>query len=86
VISGAYHCLFAPDGSVNLADFLTPLISWVNAGKAPGAVPADTYSTTQNAVTAHQTVAPYNALKPVHPVRGGLNSRYRYIGTYAHHQ
>jgi Tannase and feruloyl esterase len=43
IIPGAYHCLFAPDGtSVNLADFLTPIISWVEDGVAPGEVEADT--------------------------------------------
>ncbi len=44
MIPGAYHCLAAPDGSINTADFLTPLISWVQDGIGPGAVPANTYS------------------------------------------
>lgn len=47
MIPGAYHCLFAPDGtSVNLADFLTPIISWVEDGVAPSEVEADTFSLT----------------------------------------
>jgi hypothetical protein len=47
MIPGAYHCLFAPDGTgVNLADFLTPIISWVEDGVAPSEVEPDTFSLT----------------------------------------
>ena len=80
MIPGAYHCLAAPDGSINIADFLTPLISWVQNGTGPGAVPADTYSAGK--ITAQETVRPYNALAPVIPARGSLNGHYDYIGTY----
>lgn len=83
MIPGAYHCLFAPGGgSVNLADFLTPLISWVQDGIAPGTIPADTYSLIQKKITRYQKVRPYNALAPVTPAPGSLNGDYRYIGTY----
>jgi feruloyl esterase len=82
MIPGAYHCLFAPDGSVNLADFLTPLISWVQDRVAPGTVPADTYSPAQNAIILQQKVQPYDALVPVTPAKRSLNGHYDYIGTY----
>jgi len=80
MIPGAYHCLAAPDRSINLADFLTPLISWVRDGIGPGAVPADTY--TQGKITSQETVQPYDALAPVTPAAGSLNGRYDYIGSY----
>jgi feruloyl esterase len=85
MIPGAYHCLFAPDAStVNLADFLTPIISWVEDGIAPGDVPADTFSLTDQTVTFQQTVRPFDALTAVHPPPGSLNGHYDYIGTYSH--
>lgn len=80
MIPGAYHCLAAPDGSFNLADFLSPLISWVQHGVGPGAVPADTYA--NGTITATETVRPYDALAPVTPAPGSLNGRYDYIGSY----
>jgi pimeloyl-ACP methyl ester carboxylesterase len=81
MIPGAYHCLFGPDGSVNFAEFLGPLISWVQDGNAPGAVPADTYSADGNLIGA-QTVYPYDALARVTPAPGSLNAHYDYIGSY----
>jgi feruloyl esterase len=85
MIPGASHCLFAPDGtSVNLADFLTPIISWVEDGVAPGQVEADTFSLSSQTVTFPQAVQPYDALAPVDPAPGSLNGHYDYIGTYAH--
>ena len=72
MIPGAYHCLFAPNGNVNLADFLTPLIAWVQRGVAPGTVPADTYSPARQRITTHENVSPYNALAPVKPTHAGL--------------
>lgn len=82
MIPGAYHCLFAPDGEVNLADFLTPLISWVQDGAAPGAVQADTWDPATGKISLHQTVHPDNALAPVTPAKGSLNAHYHYIGSY----
>jgi hypothetical protein len=81
MIPGAYHCLAAPDGSINYADFLTPLITWVQDSAGPGAVPADTYSPAGQ-VTSQETVSPYDALAPVTPAEGSLNGHYDYIGTY----
>lgn len=81
MIPGAYHCLFAPDGDVNFADFLASLVAWVQNGNAPGAIEADTV-TRKGAVVQHLTVRPYDALAPVHPAPGSLNGHYRYIGTY----
>jgi hypothetical protein len=68
---------------VNLADFLTPIISWVEDGVAPGEVEADTFSLTLRTITFQQTVQPYDALAPVHPAPGGLNGHYDYIGSYS---
>jgi hypothetical protein len=83
MIPGAYHCLVAPDfSSINLADFLTPLISWVQRGIAPGTIEADTFSLPNGPITLRQTVRPYNALAPVTPAAGSLNGHYHYVGTY----
>jgi len=84
MIPGAYHCLFAPDrSSANFADFLTPLISWVQHGTAPGTIEADTRSLTYPyPITLRQKVRPYNALAPVTPAPGSLNGHYHYLGTY----
>jgi Tannase and feruloyl esterase len=87
MVPGAYHCLFTPDfTSVDLADLLTPIISWVEDGVAPGEVEADTFSLTQQVVTFEQTVQPYDALAPVDPAPGSLNGHYDYIGTYSAHK
>jgi len=67
---------------VNLADFLTPLISWVQHGIPPGTVEADTLSLPEGTITLHQQVRPYNALAPVTPASGSLNGHYHYLGTY----
>jgi Tannase and feruloyl esterase len=79
MIPGAYHCLFAPDGDVNIADFLTPLIAWVQDGVAPGTITADTW---HGKITMGQGVSPYDALARVKPVSGSLNGYYRYLGRY----
>ena len=83
MIPGAGHCLYAPDSSsINGADFLIPLISWVQHGIAPGTVEADTFSFTTHKITLRQKVRPYNALAPVTPAPGSLNGYYHYLGTY----
>jgi hypothetical protein len=87
LIPGAYHCLYdTPDHRVNFVNFLTPLISWVQHGIAPTAIPAD-IGTPQGTITLQQKVRPYNALTPVVPAKGSLNGHYHYIGTYqvTHH-
>lgn len=79
MIPGAYHCLFAPDNSsINLADFLTLLIAWVQRSTPPGTIEADTVGQ----MTLHQKVRPYDALVPVTPAPGSLNGHYHYLGTY----
>jgi hypothetical protein len=83
MIPGAYHCLFAPDGSSgNAADFLGALIGWVQQGTAPQAMAANTVSLTTLKVLQYLTVRPYNALAPVTPAKGSLNGHYDYIGGY----
>ncbi len=82
MVPGGYHCLFGPDESVNLADFLTPVMSWVERGIAPVDVPAEV-RTPAGDTTMAQTLHPFDALAPVrHPAPGGLNSHYDYIGGY----
>lgn len=83
MIAGAYHCLVAPGNTdVNIADFLTSLIAWVQDGTAPGTVAADTYDSATKTITARQSARPDDALAPVTPASGSLNGHYRYIGTY----
>jgi hypothetical protein len=83
LIPGAYHCLFAPDGtSATIPDFLSPLISWVQDGIPPGTIEADTYSFAENKIILRQAVRPDDALAPVTPAAGSLNGHYDYIGSY----
>lgn len=84
LIPGASHCLYAPDGkSIDIADFLTPLISWVQHGTPPGTIEADTTSTASPyPILLRQKVRPYNALVPITPAPGSLNGYYHYLGTY----
>jgi feruloyl esterase len=83
LIPGVSHCLIAPDGSsINLADFLTPLISWVQRGIPPGTIEADTRSLTTFEIMLRQKVRPYNALARVTPAPGSLNGHYHYLGSY----
>jgi hypothetical protein len=73
LLPATYHCLFAPDGSLTTVDFVTPLMSWVEQSSAPGGITAD-YG------PGDRTVAPADALAPVHAAPGGLNSHYDYLG------
>jgi feruloyl esterase len=83
LVPGGYHCLIGPDlRTANIADFLSPLIAWVQQGTAPGAISAPTWSTPQNKIIANETVLPYNALAPMIPAAGSLNANYHYIGDY----
>jgi hypothetical protein len=54
-------------------DFMTPLMSWVEQGTAPGGITAD-YG------PGDRTVAPADALAQVPAAPGGLNSHYDYVG------
>ncbi len=83
MVPGAGHCLLAPDfKSLNFADFLSPLIAWVQHGSPPQTIEADSRSLSTFKITLRQQVRPYNALAPVKPAPGSLNAHYHYIGTY----
>jgi feruloyl esterase len=89
MIPGAYHCLYEPNlaapslpKSINLADFLTALIAWVQHDTAPGTIKANTLSLTTGQITLRQKVRPYDALALVTPAPGSLNGHYYYLGTY----
>ncbi len=81
MVPGGNHCLFGADGSINLADFLTPVMSWVEHGTAPRGVPAEVL-TPAGAITMAQTLHPVDALARVRPAPGSLNGHYDYIGSY----
>jgi hypothetical protein len=68
--------------SINLADFLTPLIAWVQHGTPPGTIQANTLSLPDGTITLYQKVQPDNALAPITPAPDSLNGHYRYLGTY----
>ena len=75
MLPSTYHCLIAPDGSSYTAvDFVTPLLTWVEHGAAPGDISAGIGGNTV-------AVPPTDALKPV-PNARGLNSHYDYVGRY----
>jgi hypothetical protein len=56
-------------------------MGWVERGVAPGAEPAPIV-TFSGQLVVEQTVALYDALAPVEPATGSLNSHYDYIGNY----
>jgi feruloyl esterase len=78
MIPGGYHCLFGPDFTspteLALPELLTPLMTWVQQGRAPGAEKAPIISLTDGSTLVHQSVSPYDALAPVHPAPSSLNS------------
>lgn len=81
MVPGGYHCLKGGDPSVT-ADFLTPLINWVEDGQAPSSLTlAVTGQSTGYKITS-LTVAPFNALAPA-PKNNGLNSNYKIYGQAA---
>lgn len=82
MVPGAMHCLSNGPTSVVLADFLSPLISWVEQGVAPGPVEAPIVGAAGGGSYLPQTVQPFDALAPVHAPADGLNSGYDYIGRY----
>jgi feruloyl esterase len=81
MVPGAMHCLYNGSAVVG-ADFLSPLISWVEQGVAPGSVDAPIVGITGDQSYLPQTVLPFDALAPVPTPAGGLNSGYDYIGRY----
>jgi Tannase and feruloyl esterase len=78
MVPGGYHCLGGGDPAVN-ADFLTPLINWVEKGQAPGALSFPVTAQTTGSKITSLTVSPFDAAAPA-PHDNGLNSSYRYIG------
>ena len=83
MILGAYHCLYAPHGiSVNLADLLAALISWVQHGIAPGTIEADTWPAPWTRSRSIRRCGPTTPLLPVTPAPGSLNVHYHYLGAY----
>jgi feruloyl esterase len=86
LIPGAYHCLIGPDigapTELVAVDLLTPLMAWVEHGVAPGAVAAPIVPLGGPGQVVPQTVQPHDALAPVQPAPGSLNSGYDYIGHY----
>jgi Tannase and feruloyl esterase len=80
MIPGGYHCLGggAPESS---GDLLTPLMSWVQNGQAPGAVTFPL--TTPTATLSALTVSPLNPNTPPPGGAKGLNSNVSsFIGSY----
>ncbi len=78
MVPGGYHCLGGGDPAVT-ADFLTPLINWVEKGQAPGALTFPVIAQTTGSKITSLTVPPFDAAAPA-PRNNGLNSNYRYIG------
>jgi feruloyl esterase len=81
MVPGAMHCLFNGD-SIVLVDFLSPLVSWVEHGLAPGPVDTAIYGIVGQDLYLPGTVQPFDALAPVPAPAGGLNTGYDYIGQY----
>ncbi|MDJ0340354.1 tannase/feruloyl esterase family alpha/beta hydrolase [Streptomyces sp. H10-C2] len=78
MIPGQYHCLAGGNPQAT-GDLLTPLMSWVQGGQAPGAETFPTFKPTAGQPAA-LTVQPYN---PYLTVGGhGYNNGYRWIGHF----
>jgi hypothetical protein len=85
LVPGAYHCLFGPDLDAptryNEADFLDPLIGWVQHGIAPGTIDApDSTLDGSGPAEIDHTLHPVDALKPAPAARGSFNANYHYVG------
>ena len=78
MVPGGYHCLGGGDPAVT-ADFLTPLVNWVEKGQAPGALTFPVTAQTTGSKITSLTVTPLDAATPA-PRNDGLNSNYHYIG------
>lgn len=78
MVPGGYHCLGGGDPAVT-ADFLTPLINWVEKGQAPGALTFPVTAQMTGSKITSLTVPPFDAATPA-PRNNGLNGNYRYIG------
>jgi feruloyl esterase len=86
MVPDGYHCLFGPEPSatpseIGIPEFLTPLMDWVERGVPPAAINVLTVTPTGE-IVRDLTVAPFDALAPVHAAPGSLNANYRYAGRY----
>ncbi|GIG61867.1 feruloyl esterase [Longispora fulva] len=83
MMPGQYHCLGIGGGDpLATADLLTPLMSWVQEGQAPGAA---TLTSVHPAAGQPATIVvqPMNPLTVVAPTGGrGYNTGYRWIGRF----
>jgi hypothetical protein len=82
MIPGTGHCLASGYVTVS-ADFLTPMINWVQYGAAPGSLTFPVTSSVASPAPASITELPFNPLIPVSS--SGLNSGYHYIGKISPH-
>jgi hypothetical protein len=84
VVPGAYHCMFGPDllapTRYDEADFLDPLMTWVQRGTAPGTLDAPDVSLDGSSPDFDHPMAPVDALRPAPAVPGSLNAGYHYVG------
>jgi Tannase and feruloyl esterase len=78
MVPGGYHCLGGGDPAVT-ANFLSPLINWVEKRQAPGALTFPVTAQTTGSKITSLTVPPLDAATPA-PRNDGLNSNYHYIG------
>ena len=78
LIPAQYHCLGGGDPAVT-GDLLTPLMTWVEQGQAPGAISFPLVKPTSTLTQI--TVSPADPLTP--PTGGtGLNSSYPWLGRF----
>ncbi|MFL6077224.1 MAG: tannase/feruloyl esterase family alpha/beta hydrolase [Mycobacteriales bacterium] len=78
MVPAQYHCLTGGDPAT-AGDLLSPLMGWVQNGRAPSAVTFPTVSPTQ-AQPSSLTVSPYDPY--ARTVGHGLNSNYDWIGSF----
>ena len=86
MIPAQYHCLAGGDPALAGANFLTPLIDWVQHGTPPGTLSFSLASaeTSQNGTTSGEsmTVAPLDPLMPPPSGSNGLNANYDWVGSF----
>lgn len=81
MIPAQYHCLGGGDPQVS-ANFLSPLIDWVQHGVAPGSVTMPVIANAHPYSPTTITVSAFNPTIPVH-AQGSLNDNYtKYIGGF----
>jgi feruloyl esterase len=86
MIPAQYHCLAGGDPALAGANFLTPLIDWVEHGTPPGTLSFSLASTkaSQNGTTSGEsmTVAPLDPVTPLPSGSNGLNANYDWVGSF----